>query len=184
MPRCWSVCLLVVCLGCGSTEEPLVEEPPPAIGTDFSNLAGLLEGIDGSAVVSIYEGLPGDFWEPELRSRELQSKPTIVLHGYAVYAEPQEVEPEHVPLLTKLLAAPGSFGPLSANKSCGGFQAEYGVHWQTQRGECDMLICLECGECKIYAAAGELFCDLDKSAAAELKKVLAAYQVERPEPEP
>ena len=36
----------------------------------------------------LYEGLPSEFWEPELREQELNQAKTIKLHGYPFYEEP------------------------------------------------------------------------------------------------
>jgi hypothetical protein len=126
MNRACLILLSLACFGCGpAPTAPVPEEAPEQIDTDFSRLPQILLGIQKSAEFWFYEGLPGDFWEPELREQELKQKPTISMHGHPVYEESPIVEAADAAALTELLSTPASFEPLSTGKKCGGFQLEY-----------------------------------------------------------
>ena len=74
----------------GCTQAPNVDveyEPPKQISTDFGRLPAVLEGIRKSGEVVLHEGLPSEFWEPQLREQEMSRKKTIRLHGYPFYDE-------------------------------------------------------------------------------------------------
>jgi len=80
----WLVLAIALGGGCGSRSVVPDEPPPPAIDTHFERLPELLAGIQAGEV-SLYEGLPDSFWEPDLRGHELKRKKTIRLHGYPFY---------------------------------------------------------------------------------------------------
>src|SRR5437763_252120 len=62
-------------------------DPPRRLSTDLGRLPPLLQGIHKSGEVVLHEGLPSEFWEPQLREQEVDRKQTIRLHGYPFYAE-------------------------------------------------------------------------------------------------
>jgi hypothetical protein len=62
--------------------------PPPSIETNFDRLSTVLASIPKTGAALLYEGLPSDFWEPELLLQELARAKTIRLHGYPLYEEP------------------------------------------------------------------------------------------------
>ncbi len=167
--------LLVVVLltGCTARSEVAVdEERPPAVDTDFNRLSDVLSGIDGAGEVLLYEGLPSEFWEPELRQKALKELETAQLFGYAVYDEAQALNPADADELTRLLTARESFARYSSQKACGGFQPEFGVQWQAGDAATVALISLECGEVKLYGPRGELYCDLVPDVVLKLKPLL------------
>lgn len=184
MNRSSLILLALICVGCGPSPVAEVPEGPPGqINTDFTRLPQVLSGVQKSAEVWLYEGLPGDFWEPELREQELKQKPTVRMHGYPVYEELPTVEATDAGTLTELLSTPDSYEPLSGGKKCGGFQLEYCIEWSTAGAFIQALVCLECGEVKIYSPRGELHCDISRVAAERLKEILSQYRVNRPVPE-
>src|SRR5215218_7861391 len=87
MSRCW---LLLPALIAGCSQPPSVEvvhEQPKPISKDLGRLPSILDGIAKSREVLLHEGLPSEFWEPELMEREVARKKTIRLHGYPFYDE-------------------------------------------------------------------------------------------------
>lgn len=177
--------MALICVGCGPAPSASVqEEPPGQIDTDFGRLPQVLSGIRESPEVTLYEGLPGDFWEPELREQELKQKQTVWLHGYPAYDELPTLETADAGTLTELLSTSASFEPLSRGKKCGGFQLDYCVEWRSGEATTQALICLECSEVKIYSPQGDLHCDISRDAAERLKQRLSEYRVNRPYPEP
>lgn len=170
----WLILGVALLAGCTS-EVPLDldQQPPAATDTDFSRLSVLLAGVTSAGEVFFYEGLPSDFWEPELRARELKEKETIAIHGYPFY-DGQDVLPAATAgPLTKLFSATASFAPYASQKKCGGFSPEFCLEWKTGDATTQALICLECGEVKLFGSQSELHCDLSQDAAGRLKQLLS-----------
>jgi hypothetical protein len=175
--RCWLLLAFTLFVGCTPRPEVAVEEElPPATDTNFDHLADILGGVSSAGEELLYEGLTSEFWEPELRARELREKETIRLQGYAFYDESQQMPAADVAALTALLSARESFARYNSRKSCGGFQPEYCLEWTTGETGTQALISLECGEVKWYGPRGELYCDLIPEAVKKLKQVLSPHQ--------
>lgn len=180
--------LMLVCtLFVGCAQGPIVDveyEPPPPTDTNFDRLPEVLTGISSAGEILLYEGLPSEFWEPQLRERELAQKETIKLHGYSVYEEPQEFSGADAGRVTKLLSANDSFARYRSGKSCGGFQPEFAIEWKTGEAVTKVLICLDCGEVKLFGPKAELHCDLSPQVVKQLKDVLSPYRKNSPETDP
>jgi hypothetical protein len=175
--------LLAAALHAGCAHASSLEadaEQPPRTDTRFENLSMILAGIPRAGNVLLYEGLPGNFWEPDLRERELRRKKTIRIHGYPFYEELLTFEGTDADPLTSLLAATDSFRPYGGLKPCGDFYPDYCVEWKTGEEATQALICLECGEVKMYGPRSELHCDLSGDAAQRLRQLLDRYQKNRP----
>ena len=170
-------------LGCrGATEAVVDEAPPSAVSTDFSRLPDLLTGIQKSAKVVLYAGLPSEFWEPELRAKDLARKETLDVHGHPVYEEPLALSDADAEKLTALFSASESFLSIDNNrrKKCGGFTAEYCVEWTTGEKVTQLLICLECGDAMLFGPQSDLHCDLSPDAAQRLTELLTPYRTSSP----
>ena len=88
MPFRWFLLTALLFVGCESKLQVELEvATPPPIETNFERLPLILAGIQKTGDVRLYEGLPSDFWEPELLEQELKRKKTIRLQGYPVYEE-------------------------------------------------------------------------------------------------
>ena len=178
----WLLLAATLLVGCTKGARVEVEaEQPPATDTHFENLPRVLAAIPRAGEVLLYEGLPGDFWEPQLRERELKRKKTIKLHGYPFYEELLALEGTDAAQFTALFSAPDSFRPYRGVKPCGDFHPDYCMEWKTGAGATRALICLECGEVKMYGPQSELYCDMSREAAQRLKQLLDRYQKNRPE---
>ncbi len=164
------------CLGCDSVTEIVEETPPPAVNTDFARLPDILAGVQKSGKLLVYEGLPSQFWEPQLRNQELLQQETLDVHGYPVYDEPQTPSGADVDQLPALLGARDTYQAFSKSGSkCGGFTAEYCAEWTNGEQSTQILICLECGEAMLFSPQLELHCNLTPHAAARLKELLSPY---------
>jgi hypothetical protein len=177
----WLVAVLCLVQGLGCREAPEVvidEKPLPAVSTDFARLPDILAGIRNTDEVRLYQGLPSEFWEPQLRSQELAQKETLDVHGHPVYEEQLAPADEDAERLTAILAATESYQSFDIRnrKKCGGFTAEFCVEWATGKAATQILICLECGEAMLFAANSELHCQLSPEAAQRLRQVLTSYQ--------
>ena len=175
----WLVLAIALCAGCGPRSVVPDEPPPPAIATSFERLPELLAGIQGGEV-SLYEGLPDAFWEPDLRAKHLKQKKTIRLHGYPFYEERPTLKDADSRQLTATLSAPSSFSGYSGLKSAGEYNPDYCISWKSSGGETQALVSLECAEVKLYGPKSELHCDLTPQAAEQLKQLLQPYRKNRP----
>ena len=128
----------------------------------------------------LHEGLPSEFWEPELREQELNQKKTSKLHGYPFYEESIALKATDAERLTTLFSSRKSFKRYEANKRCSGFNPEYCVEWKAGEAVTQALICLECREIKMFGPTGELHCDLSIEAEQGLSQLLSQYQKNRP----
>jgi hypothetical protein len=168
----------LLCLGCREAAEVVVEETPPAVSTDFARLPELLAGMQKKSKVLVYEGLPSQFWEPQLREQELNRKESLDVHGYPVYEEPITPSASDADQLTTLFSARESFLSFDNlnNKKCGGFTAEYCVEWTTGETVTQLLLCLECAEIMLFGPGSELHCNVSPAAAQQLKQLLGPYR--------
>lgn len=158
--------------------------PPPPIEKNFDRLPTVLAGIQKTGDLRLYEGLPSDFWEPELLEQELKRTKTIKLYGYPLYEDQLALQETDGEQFTALLSARTSFATFSDAKKCEGFHADYGLEWKTGEETTHALIGLECGEVKLYGPKSQLHCDLSPEAAEKLRQLLNRYRKNRPVEKP
>jgi hypothetical protein len=181
MSRHWLILAASLFAGCSQASRVEVEyEQPQKTDANFANLSLVLAGIPKSGEMILHEGLPSEFWEPELRERELHQKETIKLHGYPFYQEPIALKGTDVVQLTALLSSKKSFKCYDGNKRCSGYDPEYCVEWKAGEAVTQALICLDCKEIKLFGPKSELHCDLSNEAAQGLMPLLGPYQKNRP----
>jgi hypothetical protein len=180
--RAWQLILAAsLFAGCSQASRVEVEyEQPQKTDTNFANLPLVLAGIAKSRDVMLHEGLPSEFWEPELRERELNQKKTIKLHGYPFYDEPIALKGTDAEHLSALFSAKKSFKRYVENKRCSGYHPEYCLDWNAGEAVTQALICLECGEVKLFGPKYELHCDLSNEAEKVVTELLSPYQKNRP----
>lgn len=166
-----SLSLLAGCSQAAHVE--VAYEPPIETDTRIANLPRILAAIPKSTPVRLYRGLLSEFWEPELRTQELNRAKTIRLHGYAFYEESILIRETDASRLTALLSSKATFRHHSDKKRCGGYSPEYSVEWKAGADGIHALICLECAEVKMFAPKCELHCDLTADAKQALESLLA-----------
>jgi len=177
----WPMFAAIVFLGCTRPSRVEVEyEAPIQTSTKFERLPSILAGIQKSGDISLYEGLPSEFWEPQLLEQELDQKKTIKLHGYPFYEERLAFRGTDAERFTALLSARRSFMPFRGPKECGGYHPDYCIEWKTGGAATHALICLECGDVKLFGPRGELYCNLGHEAGQKLAQLLRPYRKNRP----
>lgn len=175
--------LPVVLLFAGCSRAPNVQvasEPPKPVSKDFAQLRSILETVPRTGDVALYEGLPSEFWEPQLRETEATQKKTLGLHGYLFYDERLAPEESDRKQLTALFTDARSFQRHRDVKVCGGYHPDYCVEWKSGDATARALVCLECAEVQLFARRGELYCDLSPEATQRLSRCLGAYRRNRP----
>jgi hypothetical protein len=175
-PR-WLVLSLALLAGCSQTTHVEVPyEPPIKTDTDFANLPRILAAIPKSASITLYRGLPSEFWEPELRAQELSRAKTIRLHGYPFYEESIPIPEADAGRLTALFSSKATFRRHDEKKRCGGYSPVYGVEWKAGEDGIRALISLECAEVKMFVPKCELYCDLTPEAKQSLESLLGRWK--------
>jgi hypothetical protein len=155
------------------------EPPPPATSSSFERLPAILPGIQGTQV-TLHEGLPDAFWDPNLRGKEIRSKKIVQMHGHPLYEDLPALKDGDKSLFTAIMSASPSYLPYSGPKSTGEYNADYCLTWKGASGETQALISLQCGEVKLFGPKSDLHCDLTPQALDQLKRLLDAYQKNRP----
>jgi hypothetical protein len=185
MGRYAALLVALLAAGCGpAPKPPSAPEQPEPTTTDFARLPRILEGIRGARAVALYEGLPSEFWEPQLREQELSRKKTVRLHGFTFYDDRRALSGSDAEQFTALFLARESFRRFRRAKTCGGYHPDYCLEWATGASTTRGLVCLECGEVKFFGPAAALHCDLTPQSAQRIKNLLSPHQKERPVPEP
>jgi hypothetical protein len=129
--------------------------------------------------VTLYEGLPHNFFEGYLLDEEKRTKETLDWHGFPFYSRPLPLSDADRARLLAILGDEGSFGQLGGlTKGCGGFHPDYAVEWSAGGQEYRCLICFGCSEVKIFGPGGELHCFL--AARDPLRRLLVPYRTNRP----
>ncbi len=179
--RRWLILTAVLIAGCSRPPEVQVAyEPPKPVSKDFAQLRSILNELPRTGEVALYEGLPSEFWEPQLRETEAKQKKTLGLHGYLFYDEQLAPEESDRKQLTALFTDARSFQRHRDVKVCGGYHPDYCVEWKNGDATTRALICLECAEVQFFARRGELYCDLSPEANQRLSRCLGAYRKNRP----
>ena len=138
------------------------------------------DSIKRAESLTLYEGLPHQFYEPHLLESEKKSKSTVDLHGFPFYRETLALNAGDAVKLKKLLGASGTLQEFSAEKRCGGFHPDYALGWSTAGQDWLCLICFGCFEAIVHGPQGEIRYDLELDALNQLKSLLAPYRKNRP----
>lgn len=131
--------------------------------------------------LTLYEGLPHQFYEADSLEAEKKAKPTIELHGFPFYRETLKLIDGDEEKLKALLSDNRSYQAYSGEKRCGGFHPDYAVSWSVESKPYVCLICFGCGEFRMDGPAGETQYDIPHQTQVQLKKLLASYQQNRPQ---
>jgi hypothetical protein len=132
--------------------------------------------------ITLYEGLPHQGYEPAVLQSELNSKPTVQMHGFPFYREPLVLKDGDGEKLRQILGDPGTFEAFGGEKKCGGYHPDYAVEWSSRGHVYACLICFGCGEAKVYGRAGEEYFDIRVASRESLKAILGPYRKNRPRP--
>jgi hypothetical protein len=152
----------------------------------YASLSGCSAGppasasISQSRLITLYEGLPHQFYEPKALLAEKKAKQTVELNGFTFYGETLELKAGDAEELKALLAGSRSFVPFTEEKKCGGFHPDYAVEWSVGGETYRCLICLGCLEARIHGPGGVTEYDIENAAFKRLKQLLVPYRKNRP----
>jgi hypothetical protein len=156
---------------------PLGKEP----STVLANFGPLVEIIRKADKMTLYEGLPHQYWEASKLKSELNEKKTVEYHDFPFYAEPLILRKEDADWLTKALTDSKTIERHYEEHLCGGFHPDYCIEWQAGNDKVLCQVCLGCAELQLFGPKNNLHCDLEQDAYTSLKKLLAPYRKQRPE---
>ena len=172
--------LLCLSLGCeGKRSRELDGEKPEVFET---NIEILVAEIQKCEMVSLYEGLPNDYYEPELLAKELKDKDSVLLHEFPFYDEPITPEEKVSKELIALCGNPKTFRRYKGPKKCGGFHPDWCVEWKNGEATYLVLLCFGCCEARLYGPKNDVFSDLETEALKRLRELLTPLQKNRPKP--
>jgi len=143
----------------------------------------VVEEIGRADQVVVYEGLPHQMHERELRQHELASGNVVRMEGVPFYAAEIAPTSEDAATLARIVSDPASFAPYGGYKSCGGFHPDFLVEWRTgpEGTPTRLHLCFGCLEMKAYGPGGEVHVEIAEAAARELLLTLKKYGDNRPD---
>ncbi len=175
--------MAVSCLAAAAlSAEPYNRESNGEKPEDFEkNIKPLVVGIGSAKSVSLYKGLPHQYFEKELLEQELKTQKSVMLHKFPFYDKAITPKEEDVKKLAALCGDRKTFGRYRAPKSCGGYHPDWCVEWKDGEDVYQVLICFGCHEARVYGPKNDVYSDLDDAALKKLVEVLTAYRKNRPE---
>jgi hypothetical protein len=150
--------------------------------TNFGNYKPLAALVSKADKVVVYEGLPHQTWEGDLREEELKNKKTVKLHEFPFYMEALKLKDGDAKLLTELFTAADSFEQYGGAKLCGGFHPDYCIEWHIGDDKVRCHVCFGCHEVKVYGPKSELYCDITNAGYLKFEAALKPYRQQRPVP--
>ncbi len=179
--------IVVLCVLCAPVRHgvtrPLVFQPTPAISRTlpFRKQMSAREWDEMIGVLSItlYEGLPHQFYEFELLRSEASRTPTLQMNGYPFYRETLSLTASDKSQLMSILVDGNTSTKYSGEKKCGGFHPDFAVRLSVQELQVFFQICFGCGEMKVFGDKERIY-DLTDNGTARLKKLLTPYRKNRP----
>src|SRR5262249_45595205 len=126
--------------------EMLREMGRDGMEVDLTPHKGFAEAIAKAEKVVLYEGLPHQQGERNLRKKELREKEVVWLHGHPYYAETPALKAADVEALTALVSRRESFHAWGGMKWCGGYHPDYLIEWSMGKETYQMAVCLGCHE--------------------------------------
>ncbi len=152
------------------------------IKASFAKLKPMTRKIQDDSKFTLYEGIPRHGGSLEELGSEFNGKSIIKRFGHAFYSTANEVEAEDAKKLKTLVKAPQSFTKFRGYKLCGGFHPDFSLVFGTGNNAVELHVCFGCHELKAFRSGVEVYCDIPDGTYDELKKMLAKYQKQRPQP--
>ena len=158
----------------------------PFGGPQRPDIKWFYEAIKTADSLEVLEGLPHQYWEPEIRAVEA-AKPDIVdIAGELFYPKPLDVSIEQKNQLTEkflqetLLTVPDSNAPVFP-KGCGGFHADYALRW-TKNGSAvaAALVCFGCEEILLVSEKAKVSSNFTGEGKSYLPPALKPLRQSRP----
>jgi hypothetical protein len=130
--------------------------------------------------LTLYEGLPHQYYETASLEAEKKAKPTITMHGFPFYRETLELTMGDELKLKALLGNGRLFEPHTVDAKCGGFHPDYAVEWLAGGQTYQCLICLGCGEVATHGSTNGSHYDIKRDTRERLKEILGPLRKNRP----
>ncbi len=162
--------------GCGAKNDPGRTDAD----TRFDANKEVFAPVRNADQVTVYEGLPHQFFEAGQLDEEKRQKPTVTLHGYPFYQDRLEIPADDRAKLKAVLGAETSFGPWAGERKCGGFHPDYCVECSVGGAAYRFLICFGCSEAKVYGPDHNLRCDFRGETSKQLTELLKKHRKNRP----
>jgi hypothetical protein len=172
--------LIVLSYGAAGYSDAIEERDRTGVDTRFDKNKSLFGAIQKANRLTLYEGLPHQFYERKELTEEKRKKETIALHGFGFYRDPITVSAPDKRRLLELLADEGSFAPWQGERKCGGFHPDWCAEWRVGDAVYQFLICFGCHEAKVYGPDKNLRCDIRTEACTQLERLLKKHRKNRP----
>ena len=130
--------------------------------------------------LTLYEGLPHQYYETASLEAEKKAKPTITMHGFPFYRETLELTMGDEQKLKAILGDGRLFEVHTADAKCGGFHPDYAVEWAAGGRTYQCLICFGCGEVAIHGSTHGSRYDIKRDTREQLKNILGPLRKNRP----
>ena len=166
-------CLSIILLAC----HPAQAELTPSEQVTFDSI---LKSSKAPASLTLYEGLPHQYHEPEIRQREIDTKRVVVIHGESFYEKPIKVGDDDIEPLRQISSLSSGYKSIQGFKMCGGFHADYCLKWISGTSISYVLICFGCGEIKFCDEKQTLISDLKQDTGNRFGDILRKYREQRP----
>lgn len=141
----------------------------------------LVEGITKAKTLTVYEGLPHQFWEREALAKELKEKKTVKLHDFPFYEGAITLKEEDAKKLCALCSELKTFGRYRGRKMCGGYHPDWCLEFKNGDDVYRVQLCFGCHEARLFGPKNEVFSDLDEDALKKLVAILRPLRKNRPE---
>ncbi|MDB5386806.1 MAG: hypothetical protein JWM11_2452 [Planctomycetaceae bacterium] len=176
MKRMWIRRIGAVCLLAVAAAGYYIRFVPDA------ELAPHLKSLRRAGQLTVWEGLPHQWYESELLESELRTKQTIEDHGFPFYAKSQQISSEDAGKIKRILLNPWSYRRRAPNtkKTCGGYHPDYALEWTDTDGKHQIQRCFGCGEVKLYGPVNDAHYDLQHSERGLLVAFFKRYRVQLP----
>lgn len=159
------------------------EESQPLTGSAVIHWRQFTGTIKSAKKVVVYFGTPRRSYRD---SKPVE--PTIMIHDFEFYKEPQEASREIAAKLTALVSDPASFSDYRGMKFCGGFHPDMCIEWQFeeqgQRWHQRAFACLGCHEWRLVDTLSAVHTDMTKTASDEVVQIARSLRSEVPKKEP
>ena len=126
--------------------------------------------------ILVYEGLPHDTWERNLRKIEMKNNKTTKVSGYPFYDTPQQLRAQDLKELHRLLTGATGLQPYTGPKMGGGFNPDYALQFTNGKDSCTLLLCFTEGDAILTHGKSTVYC----STRWGWEDLLLPYKSKRP----
>jgi hypothetical protein len=148
--------------------------------TTFDDYRKFVREIATADSLTMYEGLPGDFGEPELRKAELAKNIHVEIDGHEFYRGGKSLDAQEAAEMTRLFSKEGVAVAYGGAKTCGGFHPDFMAEWTVVNEKYRAHVCFGCHEIMAIGPGIDTLTDISDSHFPVLEKALLRYRDKRP----